>query len=762
MDSITFLKAFHPGGPWVLTAIQVDKKGIETATFKQPASASKWIAARNGKRNIYFSVNLPSRKLTKKATREDITHVPWLHVDLDARAGEPLGSELERILDLLQHKCPVPKPTTVVYSGGGYQAFWRLKQPIEVDNNAEELALYNKQLEIILGGDNCHNIDRIMRLPGTTNIPNAKKVAKGRVVAKASVAWFEPELKYDITEFTPAPVTQMDTVQPSTAPAIDTANIERLSNVDELDKWNVTDRIKVILVQGHDPDEPKAGDNSRSAWLFDAICQLVRKDVPTKVIFSIITDPDFDISSSVLDKAPNSDRYAQRQIQRAVEEVEEPWLRKLNEKFAVIGNLGGKCRIVEELYDSTLKRSRLTKQTFQDFQNRFNNSAVQIGKKSMPVGKWWTMHPKRRQFDYITFSPGRNDPTAYNLWQGFGCRSLPGENHELYLQHILQNVCSNNKEYYKYIIGWMARTVQKPDTRGETAIVLRGPSGTGKGVFAKTFGSIWGRHFLQVSDAKHLVGSFNAHLRDCIVLFGDEAFFAGDRRHESALKTLVTEEIRMIEHKGVDAEVSPNYAHLILASNAKWVVPTGATERRYFVLDVGDKHKQDSPYFERIEKAMRNGGNENLLHFLLNYDLSGFKVRTVPYTTALMEQKLHSLDPMEQWWLNRLIEGTLIATAEEWTETVPCDDIINDYISACAQFNVQRRGSAVALGMFLRGHCPGNHPTRVRSSSGGDRKYYYHFPDLRACRKKWDDMYSSQTSWGTCEAKAIVEEQLPF
>ena len=776
MDSLTFLKAFHPGGPWILTAIWVDRKKIETKTFKQPATVKKWLDKYNGKVNIYFSVNVPDKALSKKAARRDIAFVPWLHVDVDARAGEPLDKELIRIRTLLEENCPVAKPTVVIYSGGGYQAFWKLAEPVATNcelEKAQEVALYNKQLEIIFDGDNCHNIDRIMRLPGTINIPDAKKVAKGRIAVEAEVHWFETDLVYKLTDFEQAPAIQMDSsTQPANAaPLVNTANIARLGSVDELDKWKVSDRVKIIIVQGEDPDNPKPDDNSRSSWLFDVICQLARCDVPDEVIYSIVTDPDFGISGSVLDKAPNSEKYATRQIQRAREEVEEPWLRKLNERFAVIGNLGGRCRIVEEVYNTTLKRSSLTKQTFQDFKNRYSNHTIAVGKKEVPVGQWWTTHTKRRQFEHLIFDPGNDDPEVYNLWQGFGCRSLPGDKHTGLLSHMLNNICSGNKDYYTYLIKWMARAVQKPNTPGETAVVLRGESGVGKGFMVQAFGQIWGRHFLQVSNAKHLVGAFNAHLRDCVVLFGDEAFFAGDRSHESTLKTLITENLMMVESKGIDTETCANYVHLLLASNSRWIVPTGPTERRYFVLDVSNKKKQDSAYFNKIKKELRGGGYENLLHFLLNLDLTGFDVRTAPHTKALMEQKIHSLDPMESWWLSCLQDGVLNRMHGEWKQEVACSDVANGYIETCSQFNVQRRGSAIQLGLFLDVQCPGIFPVRVRLAQQGTRQYFYRFPSLTECRHKWEDTYGGDGGWGSetpAEKEAAVqqlieeEQDLPF
>jgi hypothetical protein len=188
----------------------------------------------------------------------------------------------------------------------------------------------------------------------------------------------------------------------------------------------------------------------------------------------------------------------------------------------------------------------------------------------------------------------------------------------------------------------MALAVQHPEQRGEVAVVMRGKEGTGKGIFASSFGKLFGSHFLQITQGKHLTGHFNAHLQNCSVLFADEAFVANDVAHASVLKSIITEEILMIEPKGLDPFSSRNRIHLIMASNDDWVIPAGADARRYFVLDVSDKHKQDTRYFGAIIAQMDAGGREALLHLLKNRDLTAFDVREVPQTGALAEQKMHT------------------------------------------------------------------------------------------------------------------------
>ena len=101
----------------------------------------------------------------------------------------------------------------------------------------------------------------------------------------------------------------------------DIGSVPRLTSVDDLDRWDVPDRVRVLIVQGRHPDEVKERDDSRSAWLFEVVCTLVRKNVPDNVIYSVITDPEFAISASVLDKGSpaNCHRYAVRQIEQGKE-----------------------------------------------------------------------------------------------------------------------------------------------------------------------------------------------------------------------------------------------------------------------------------------------------------------------------------------------------------------------------------------------------------------------------------------------------------
>jgi hypothetical protein len=210
-------------------------------------------------------------------------------------------------------------------------------------------------------------------------------------------------------------------------------------------------------------------------------------------------------------------------------------------------------------------------------------------------------------------------------------------------------------------------------------VVLRGKQGTGKSFFAQSIGRLLGDHYMTVSEARHLVGNFNAHLSTTVLLLADEAFYAGDKRHESVLKMLITERYLNVEAKGVDVRRSPNCIHLIMASNEKWVVPVAEDDRRFLVLDIGESSLRDEAYFSEINQDLENGGFDNLLHYFLNYDISNFRVRDVPRTEAHASQIEQSMDASERWLLGCLEVGCLIPYLEAWYPSVHKGDLYDSY-----------------------------------------------------------------------------------
>lgn len=778
--AISFLKKFKPNEPWTIGAIATDRKNVTFRTFIDEKEAFKFIDRENGERNLYFAVNSSARELNAKPNKTDIASAGWLHVDIDSNATdkEGLDHDLDIILSQLTSNLPkgMPKPSCTLFSGNGYWAFWKLKDPVLIEGTEskwEDFELYNKRLEQVFGGDHCFNVDRIARLPGTVNIPNPQKRKKGRVEVVAQLLDFNDNV-YDIAVFKKVAGVQssgsmMDGGGGNNEHLDIPGNLERIQDLSELDEWSVPDRVKIIIAQGHHPDQPKEKDNSRSSWVFDCVCSLARCSVPDAVIYSILTDPGWPISASILELKSGADRYARRQILRAKQYSEDPLLLQMNDRHAVIGNIGGKCVVIEEVDDylklhngQTYNRTKLTMSSFDSISQRYLNKKVRVGTTkdgadvTMPLGKFWLQHPMRRQYDTMRFMPLLDKEGVYNLWRGFAYEGVPG-NCDLFLQHVKENVCVNNEIVYEYLIKWMARVVQEPATPGEVAIVMRGGKGTGKGFFARTFGKLFGRHFMHIANAKHLVGNFNAHLQDCVILYADEAFFAGDKSHESVLKMLITEDILPIEKKGYDVEAAPNFVHLIMASNDPHVIRATGDERRYLVLDMGEGKKQNAKFFGAMLAQLENGGYEALLYYLQSVDISEFNIRNVPQTDALREQKLLSMDYDEEWWYRKLQDGQIFDTDQGWERFAQTEKVIIDYIGYMDAWKQTRRGNETALGRFLSRSVP--HIVKVtrrvnvseqdwngREKTVSRRANFYDFGSLDQCRCAWEEKHG-KTVW---------------
>jgi hypothetical protein len=274
--------------------------------------------------------------------------------------------------------------------------------------------------------------------------------------------------------------------------------------------------------------------------------------------------------------------------------------------------------------------------------------------------------------------------------------------------HLFEVICNRDPVAYEYLSGWLASLVQHPEWPSEVAVVLQGDEGTGKGVLGRLLLLIFGQHGFHISQADHLTGRFNGHLRDCCYLYCDDAFFAGDKAHIGALKRLITEPTLAIEGKYQPTVMVRNLLHIVMSSNEAWVVPAGMQSRRFFVLAVSEARMGDHDYFEALHAELDNGGTEAFLHDLLVHPLGQFNIRAVPRTDALDMQRHLSLRGLEAWWLDCLHRGYVWQSKcgreeefHQWMNPVATELLFASYGVYAREHGERRLVQRVEFGKFM-------------------------------------------------------------
>ena len=125
--------------------------------------------------------------------------------------------------------------------------------------------------------------------------------------------------------------------------------------------------------------------------------------------------------------------------------------------------------------------------------------------------------------------------------------------------------------------------------------------------------------------------------------------WGGNRSESGKLKAMITDATIPIEMKGVDILHIDNYMRLVVSSNNAWPVPVEADDRRFILLDVAPKYKQDTVFFAALHAELDNGGREALMHDLLTEDLTGFSPRNRPASPFGADMKLRSADTVTRW-----------------------------------------------------------------------------------------------------------------
>ena len=312
-DAVAWLRSWSPEGPWTVASIDPERprERVPAVTFTDPVPLTAWIEERNGRLNLYFVVNVPTPAVTTTPTKAEIIWLNCLHSDLDLpKTGpysKPTDTNFARLLARIRFLDPAP--TAIVFSGGGYQAFWLFDEPLPAAEYAQRVEDVNRTLERAIDADNCHNINRLMRLPGTMNVPNETKRQRGRV----------PTLTYVVDA-------HWDRRWSFSRDKIPTAPPEDDSTAGNPAEFHVLASVPVALQRMITGGDASKYNGNRSDLVYAVIHWLLRLGWSDEEVRPYLLDPAYKVSSHCLAQT-NPQQYVTRQLIRARENVSQDFKR---------------------------------------------------------------------------------------------------------------------------------------------------------------------------------------------------------------------------------------------------------------------------------------------------------------------------------------------------------------------------------------------------------------------------------------------------
>ncbi len=467
--------------------------------------------------------------------------------------------------------------------------------------------------------------------------------------------------------------------------------------------------------------------------------------------------------SWLLRRAVRAGEEKQRNDAVSLEAIVTAEIEALNENHAVVVR-GSKTVVLRETFDPRFDRYSVEYIRKGDFVDKHVRSIQLPGAgdkpgKTMPLGKLWFSQIQRREYDGIVFMPGGNAGSrVLNLWRGFTVNPTElFDRWSLLKTHLFDHVAQANTEAYEYILNWLAHGVQRLSYRNGTALVLTGPKGAGKSILTELYGNLFGPHKFVTSISEDIVGKFNAHLEQTLVLGVEEAFAPQNRAADGTLKDLITRETLRLEDKFFSTWTGRNHLRIIMTSNNDHVVRADGSDRRYAVFEVVNPHQRDPDarraYFGAMVEQMETGGYSAMLGELLTRDISSWNPEVIPDTAALRKQKLLNLasDPVQSWLHERLVDGVFIVPGEgalgtpyRWDESasviVPVAAVNEEFVAYCRRNGY--RGTERMLALKLSSFMPDGFKSRVARSTaanGTATRRVYDFPSLATARESFTE-----------------------
>lgn len=599
--AVGFLLDFCKDGPWHLCAIVPDG-AITAQTFEVQSirEMRDFIENRQGRENLYFHVNTVKNDLKdKKAKKSDIARIDYLHADID----DPDG--LDRLLNFKI------KPTAIVFSGGGYNAYWKLNAPIADQEMAEGI---NRWLVEQLDGDSAAtDVSRILRVPFTINLPTKKKIERGRVATLATLVREHSDWSrtYDTREFGQIVAARSTSEDLGSEPSSTTVICSEMPD-------GVSDWLRNLAELGDDSERPRGSQNarypSRSEAVWALCCGLARDGVEEGAIAGILINPAYRISDSIIEKRDPAGA-ALRQVQRAIVAVGNDWpdgtqnqspipRRTLQNTQAALLRLGVRC-----WFDEFRQRPFIGGYPIQSFQGELSDRA--------------TVYLRNEINTKIGFDPGKDmtrdaietlcqqtaiDPVCDYL------ASLVWDGTHRIDRWLVEYAGSEDTPYIRSVGAIMliaaVRRARTPGVKFDTIPVLEGPQGSGKSTMIRILA---GDDFFSDQDILGLDQKAQMEALDGVWIF-EISELAGIRKTDvSKVKSFASRSWdRARPAYGRYTEKRPRRGILIGTTNDEKYLKDRTGNRRFWPISTGQidlkglAHVRDQLWAEAVLREAQN------------------------------------------------------------------------------------------------------------------------------------------------------------